>query len=403
MQLVSRPIARARTVPSGGDTPRFPGGTGRRYPGGRLPRALTLCLVAATGSEAPAQTPIDAPASPSATPGAGTTASKLPDADVLTAMLKRFDVPGLAIATLDDCEPDVVVTLGAADLGTNAPVTSATAFEAASLTKPLFAYLVMQLVDEGAIDLDAPLAATFDYPRITDRDAYAKLTPRVILSHRTGLPNWAGDTDDPVRRDVIAFVSPPGTAYSYSGEAYELLRAYVERRTGVPLATLFERRLGDLMPLSTLSADVPAEVERSRGYRAASEPGSGRDLEGGAGGAAGGLVTTIGDYAAFLSHVCRGRGLSDDAYAEMLEPHSPVPPGDPFAPTSWSLGWGVLPAGPETIFLHDGNNDEYRALAAFTRESREGYVFLTNGADGGDLIGAVMEEVERRSGAPDER
>ena len=330
---------------------------------------------------------------------AGAPRSHLPERGTLEALLRDFDVPGLAATTLSGCEPGEVVTLGSADLGTGAPVTAATAFEAASLTKPLFAYLVMQLVDEGVIDLDAPIASSLDYPRVADRGAYARLTPRMILAHRTGMPNWVGDTDDPERTDAIAFATAPGTAYSYSGEAYELLRAHVERQSGASLSRLFEERLGATMAMSTLGEPLPDRAEPSRGYRSAGDPGSGRDLAIGTAGAAGGLVTTVGDYAAFLARVCRGEGLSAGAFAEMLRPQSPVPPGNYPGPASWSLGWAVVTLGEETIVMHDGNNDEYRSFAAFLPGSGEGYVMLANGANGDELIAAVMERVQQAAQA----
>jgi CubicO group peptidase (beta-lactamase class C family) len=255
----------------------------------------------------------------------------------------------------------------------------------------------MQLVDEGVIDLDEPMAASFPYPRIPDKQAYGRITPRMVLSHRTGLPNWVGDTDDLDRTDPIAFDAPPGTVYSYSGEAFELLRAYVEKVTGKSLDELFKERLGESMRRSTFALPLPEGVEPSRGYRSARDPDSGRGMTTlrERGGAAGGLVTTAGDYARFVGLICRGEGLSPATHRAMLEPQSPVP-ADGRAPglTSWALGWGVMSLGPETIVYHDGNNGEYRSLVGFLPESGEGYVFLANGSNGGDLILALIEQLQ---------
>ena len=312
----------------------------------------------------------------------------------LERALSSFDVPGIAMATLAACELVEITVAGEADIEAGRAVAANTAFEAASLSKPVFAWLVVKLSDEGLIDLDRPIAEDFAYARIEDAGNYAKLTPRMILSHRTGLPNWVGDTDNPGRGDIVPFNSPAGKAYSYSGEAYELLRAYVEDQIGMSLETLFRTYLGDVMPRSTFSPPLPEEVETSRGYRAASQPKSGRALDVGGGGAAGGLVTTIEDYAGFISHVCKGNGLSLEAQAAMLEPQSPVPAGQFPAPTSWSLGWNIMQLGPETFVMHDGNNGEYRTMTAFLPQTGEGYVFLTNGTNGGDLILSLIEAMQ---------
>ena len=322
-----------------------------------------------------------------------TTASTMPSDAELRELLVSFDVPGLAMATLTNCAVDDVRIIGTADLESGAPVTPVTAFEAASLSKPLFAYLVLQLADEGLIDLDAPMAP-FSYPRITDEAAFAQLTPRMVLTHRTGLPNWSGDSQQEDRTDPVLFEAPPGTRYSYSGEAFELLRAYVVDRTGLSLQQLFEQRLGALMPSSSFDGRLVGEATVSRVYISASGDGSGRDLylEPHETGAAWGLVTTAGDYAAFLSEVCRAETLSPELHADMLTPQSPLPDGQSIAPSSMGLGWIIVQLGSETIAMHEGNNDEYRSLAAYLPETGEGYVLLTNGRNGAELIMALMQE-----------
>lgn len=329
-------------------------------------------------------------------PQADETASALPARTDIEALLTAFDVPGLAIATLTECSVDGGVGYGVANLETGAPVTAETAFEAASLSKPVFAYLVMQLVDEGVIDLDQPIAGAFPYPRIRDQEAYGKITPRMVLIHRTGLPNWVGDSDDLDRDDPLAFKTPPGSAYAYSGEAFEMLRAFVEQETGKSLDALFKEHLGAVMPNSTFAPPLPDGAAPSRAYRSARDPESGRGLTNlqDRGGAAGGLVTTVNDYARFVSRVCSGAGLSPASHAAMLKAQSPAPADEYPAPTSWALGWGVMSLGPETIVFHGGNNDEYRSLAGFLPETGEGFIFLANGRNGGDMIDALIEELQ---------
>ena len=337
----------------------------------------------AAGGPAPAQ---DAPA--------------WPDEATLAGLLGAFDVPGLAMATLEGCEPGGVVTVGTADLGTGAPVTERTAFEAASLSKPVFAWLVMGLVEEGVIDLDRPIAETFAYPRIADAKGYARITPRMVLTHRTGLPNWVDEATPFHDRTVpIPFETPPGEAFSYSGEAFQLLQAFVEHETGRSLQALFEERLGAVMPHSTFGRPLPDGALPSRGYGRASDPASGRGMENltERAMAASSLVTTAGDYAAFLARVCRGEGLGAETLAEMLRPQSDAPdevsvvePGGVPLPTSWALGWMVVELGGETMVGHGGRNEEYNAFGGFVLEAGDGVVILTNGERGEALIQAVL-------------
>lgn len=318
-----------------------------------------------------------------------------PTVPELEGLLAAFDVPGVAVVTLKACEPEgEAIVAGRALLDPATPVTPATVFEAASLSKPVFAWLVMQMVDEKLIDLDRPMAETFDYPRIPDKTAYAKLTPRMVLAHRTGMPNWVDEGRNfHTRTAPIPFTSPPGMAHSYSGEAYQLLQAFVEKKTGRSLQALFKERLGRWMPQSTFTRPLPAGTTPSRGYRSAKQAAGGRDMVTLTDRAmsASSLVTTAQDYARFLSLVCKREGLSRAAYGEMIKPQSPVPAAQSPFPTSYGLGWAISDMGGATLISHGGNNGEYRAFAGLVNDSREGIVILTNGANGQALIDALLQ------------
>lgn len=318
----------------------------------------------------------------------------LPTAQALEGQLSAFDVPGIAIATLKRCEPDEAAVAGLASLDPPRAVTPLTVFEAASLSKPVFAWLVMRLVDEKRIDLDRPFAQTFDYARIPDKAAYAQLTPRMVLTHRTGLPNWVdGDTHFPERVTPVPFEHPPGTAYSYSGEAFQLLQTFVERRTGLTLQELFQAHLGRWMPHSTFTRPLPPGTQASRGYRSAKQAGGGRDMTNLTDYpmSAASLVTTAQDYARFLSLVCKREGLSRAAYDDMLRPQALMPRGDaPFA-ASRGLSWVITDRGGTMRVSHTGSNGEYRAYAGFDPGSGDGVVMLTNGVNGRRLIDALLQ------------
>ena len=117
-------------------------------------------------------------------------------------------------------------------------------FYAASLSKPLFGYIVMKLVEEGKIDLDEPLINylekplyTYDFPQdyegyqdLVDDQRHEKITARMCLSHSTGFPNWRyiGKTGINMARPLVIEFEP-GTFYSYSGEGIQLLQFVVEQ------------------------------------------------------------------------------------------------------------------------------------------------------------------------------
>ena len=305
------------------------------------------------------------------------------------ALLEAAKVPGLALAVVDDCHIETVQYFGVADVGTSAPIDEMTVFEAASLTKPMFAYIVMQLVDEGVIDLDAPLAEKFEYPRIVNEDYYAQLTPRMILSHRSGLPNWASDPADQETWGEIPFKNAPNKKFGYSGEAYQLLQAFVEAQTGKSLEVLYNERLAELMPKTSLTAPKVGTVE-AFGHDRDGGKDDGVSLRSGqASGAAYSANSNAADYAAFLSQLCEGTGLSDGALATMFQPQSPTSDDA----VSWALGWGVQTTDENSIFFHWGDNGPFKAFAALNAESRDGVVFFANAHNGLKLIESLAEPV----------
>ncbi|NHK28594.1 beta-lactamase family protein [Parvularcula flava] len=309
----------------------------------------------------------------------------------MAALLNGFSVPGASMALIKDCQVSDLAAYGTANLETSAAVTDTTLFEAASLSKPVLAWITVALADEGVIDLDESIAEKMDWPRIADKDAYAQITPRMVLTHRTGLPNWSGASLDWDREDPLDFLAEPGTQPTYSGEAIQILQAWVEQETGKTLQALFKERLGETMPHSSFTVPFPEGTSVSMGYQSSTEPDSARKMHHpDRAQAAGGLLTTAEDYAAFMAKVCRREGMSEAAYEEMLSPQTEVIEGDSGAPTAFGLGFAILYVPGDTIIGHDGNNDEYRTAAFISPQYREGLVYFSNGARGADLFNTMM-------------
>ncbi len=312
----------------------------------------------------------------------------------IPALMEAAGVPGLAVAIIDRCKIGDVTYYGVADADTGEAVGPQTVFEAASLTKTLFTVVVNQLADEGLIDLDEPIAESFDYPRVADRDAYAVLTPRIILEHRSGFPNWASDPGDEKTWGEIELKNPPDTKFGYSGEAYQLLQAYVEAKTGESFEALFNERLGEIMPMTSLTqvrnGAAPAFGHYDNGLKEKGRPlrQSSRAI------AASSASTTARDYAGFLNYVfCKGAGMSEEARAEMLRPQSPTDD----ARISWALGWGVQTGEPDIYFpklyFHWGDNGQFKAFAAFNLETQDGIVYFANAKGGLKIIEPLAEPV----------
>ena len=144
----------------------------------------------------------------------------------LKSRMDSLNIPGLSIAVINDSKVVYHQTFGYANLKKKLPVTNKTIFEGASMSKSVFATFVMKFVEEGKLDLDKPLFEYLSYPDIEYDDRYKKITARMVLSHRTGFPNWRENEKD--KKLKIKF--EPGTAYEYSGEGYQYLAEVKKNR-----------------------------------------------------------------------------------------------------------------------------------------------------------------------------
>ena len=141
-------------------------------------------------------------------------------------LMTKAQVPGLSIALVSEGALAWRRSFGIKDIRSKAPVDDNTVFEAASTSKPLFAYVVMKLCERGVLALDTPLV-NYVPERVVADDARSDLvTVRHILSHTSGLPNWRS------KQEPLAFAFTPGERWAYSGEGYSYLQAVVSRLTG---------------------------------------------------------------------------------------------------------------------------------------------------------------------------
>ena len=141
-------------------------------------------------------------------------------------LMTKAQVPGLSIALVSQGALAWRRGFGIKDIRSKAPVEDNTVFEAASTSKPLFAYLVMKLCERGVLELDTPLVKYVPERLVADDARPDLVTARHVLSHTSGLPNWRS------KQEPLAFQFTPGERWLYSGEGYSHLQAAVSRLTG---------------------------------------------------------------------------------------------------------------------------------------------------------------------------
>lgn len=272
-----------------------------------------------------------------------------------------------------------------------------TVFQAASLSKPLFAYIVVKMAERGEIDLDAPLVRYADADRFDNWGYASLLTARIVLSHRSGLPNWAlspGSADWPASK--ISFRFRPDSAFSYSGEAYAYLQRAVENIRGRGLEEIAREEV--FIPLG-MSSTSYIWLDR---YDSLASSGYTREgVNRGVGSfpranSAYTLRTTAGDYIKFLSAITEGVGIGKRASKELFTPvikavRYPERPRECDNTIFWGLGVGIEKNRElGDIVFHWGDNGNFKALFIIVPKGRGKpkriLVYFTNSAAGHDVI-----------------
>ncbi|HYN19447.1 MAG TPA: serine hydrolase [Thermoanaerobaculia bacterium] len=313
--------------------------------------------------------------------------------DELPRLLQKAEIPGISISVIRDGQLYWTGTAGMANLSEPALVTADTVFQAASLSKPVFAYLVLKLSDRGLIDLDKPLATYLPYPRLEHDERYRKITARMILSHTSGLPNWA------LGQDHIPFQFSPAEAWGYSGEGYVYLQKVVEKLTGSTLPELARKEVFEPFGMVRSSFVWDSEISSAAAVGVNELGGVERINSRGEANAAASLLTTARDYGRFLVALLAGRGLKPETREAMFKPQAQVPSkwGEPNSPKQagvfWGLGWGLEQARGEETLWHWGHQDAWRAYVAVRRDGRSGVVYFTNGSEGLSIAQALSDLV----------
>ncbi len=168
------------------------------------------------------------------------------NAPAIAALMQAGDVPGLALACVEAGEVRCA-GFGVRSTRSGGAVGPDTAFEAASLTKPVFACAVLGLIQSGAVALDRRLADILP-SYLPDDPRAAEITVRQILSHTSGLPNWRAP------REALRTHFRPGERFSYSGEGYLFLQRMIEALTGEPIGATVRRFV--LEPLGMHRSDM---------------------------------------------------------------------------------------------------------------------------------------------------
>lgn len=299
---------------------------------------------------------------PTRTPRAERAPVKRLDLSALNDVVRAGDAAGLVVGVSRKGAVELVA-FGWSDVNANRSIATEDVFRFASMTKTFTAVAVLQLVERGALTLDAPLSKVLP----NYRSAHTDITVRQLLEHTSGIPNFtefaafAGLESKDVEPETLTALFKdepldfgPGSRFAYSNSGYVLLGMIVEQLSG--------ERFGDYLAVHVLEpagmkrtamcGDVPASWSVVRGY--ARDPASGLKLATPISVrtpfAAGGLCGTASDVLRFWDALAHGKLVSPDSYRAMKEPGT-LKEG---IPRGYGLGVGFSSVSARQVVGHDG-------------------------------------------------
>lgn len=381
--------------------------------------AVTACVVlatacgAATGDGLPSILGVSRSES-SVAGGAGGTSDRRPAfadrlAPLIEQKLKDNAIPGAVVLIEKGGEGRWLETFGTAQVGADVPLTGHELFRVGSNTKTMTATVVLQLVQEGKLDLDDPVSTY--YPGVPNGDV---ITIAQLLEMRSGLPNYTYDPAfvrqpqkawRPEELLALSFAQPvnfaPGAEFEYSNTNYIILGLIIEKVTGLSAPDVFEQRIFE--PLGLTHTSVPAlddntipgphprgymfltagatldEIElttdqQAEAFAGALKPVDVTDWNPSPGWTAGSAISTAEDMAVYTRKLVAGGLLDEDMQQRRLDSLQPVNPARPDG-TSYGLGLARI---PPNLIGHDGQIPGYVTLAAHDPDIDLTVVILTN-------------------------
>jgi CubicO group peptidase (beta-lactamase class C family) len=301
-----------------------------------------------------------------------------------------YKIPGISFALIKDGKLAYHKTYGVRNSMTGDKVEDQTLFEAASITKPVFAFAVERLADRGVIDLDKPLYEYLPNKDIEYDDRYKLITARHVLTHRTGFPNWRWMEPD----NKLKLKFTPGTAFNYSGEGFEYLKLVVEKITGKKVEQVLQEEVIEPMGLYHTffsKNDSLAQVKSNGHYNKLPTDADMPDSAG----MAWSMHTEAKIFTQFMLYLLEQKGLKPETYNTVLSKHSDYPWDEnhpkPAIPTYMGMSLEVRETPYGKSFGHGGNNGDFTCKFEVYKDLKMGYVMFTNS----NTSDALLENIRK--------
>jgi len=308
--------------------------------------------------------------------------------DAIPGMIDNAVIPGLQIAVIKNNQILWNSSFGLKNNDTQTRINDQTIFQACSLSKPIFAYAVLKLVEEGVLELDRPLLEYVPASYIINEfnhgnpinDRFNRITTRMVLTHSTGFPNWRSNNS-------IDFIFEPGERFGYSGEGFVYLQKIVEYLLEKTLNEFMTEIVFEPLGMSRSSYVWKEEMEQhiTNGHEQSGQVNPiARPTTGNA---AGSLLTTAEDFAKFILAITNNIGITEETVNSMLTSQIQAPKviggySSVSETISWGLGIGLQQTEFGKAFWHWGDNHDFKCLTITYPIEKIGLVYFTNSYNG---------------------
>jgi len=289
--------------------------------------------------------------------------------------LSENSIPALGIGIIKNSQITQIKVYGNLTHGKPAPYNSI--FKVASLTKPIVGMVTLELISKGGVNLNDKLSDFWIDPDIEKNPLHDSLTVKHVLTHQTGFKNWRRLNEN----SKLDFDFNPGTKFQYSGEGYEYLRKYLEKRFSTTIEELSDSLI--FRPLGMIDTKFSWKENVDTSRYALNHDKNGKlipTLKNMEANGADHLLSTIEDYSKFGLYVLNGGFLSNELYDEMITKQVTVNKY-----SSFGLGWEIVPdlVNGSEVIMHSGSDPGARSLIVLDTKSGTGIILFSNSDNGG--------------------
>jgi CubicO group peptidase (beta-lactamase class C family) len=320
----------------------------------------------------------------------------------INSLMEAGKVQGLAVCIFNNNKAVYKKTFGYNRIDTKAPLKTSSNIYGASLSKAVFAVLVMRLVEQGRLSLDRPLQDYLpkpiyeykpskkwhdDFTDLAGDTLYQKITARMCLNHTTGFANWRWDDAD----QKLKVKNKPGTVYSYSGEGMVYLQVVLEYLFNKPLEQMMQEEIFGPMGMKRSSYTWQPQFENDYSIGHNKEGRLYEKDKDNEARSASTLETTLDDYALFTEGVLQNKLISLASRNEMFRSQFLLRSLKQFGPLrfrdttmndgialGYGLGWGVLQSPYGTGAFKEGHGNGFQHYSIVFPMQGTGIILMSN-------------------------